>query len=144
MRIKEEIKRLGYFWCPPQSDRKIPGTLSISDGGTIELELLQAFGDENSISSKRIARIVGQIEKEDFVTLDRCELKRVGGSGGVFKIHYNVKRAFTGVTYKDGENPCFKSLSFSVEGLDDWVGLSEVTIDGLPRGEGTITLSVTV
>ena len=141
MRIKEEIKRLGYFWCPPQSDKKIPGTLSISDGGTIELELLQAFGDENSISSERIARIVGQIEKEDFVTLDRCEFKKVGGSGGVFKIHYNVKRAFTGVTYKDGENPCFKSLSFSVEGLDDWVGLSEISIDRLPRGEGTITLS---
>ena len=141
MRVQEEIKRFGYFWCPPEPDRKIPGTLLISDGGTIELELFHAFGDENSISSERIARIVGQIEKENFVTLDRCEYSKPGASGGIFKTHYNVERAFTGVTYKDGENPCFKSLSFSAEGIDDWVGSNEVTIDNFPRGEGTITLS---
>ena len=119
----------------------MPGTLNISDGGIIELELLQAFGDEVSISNERVARIVGQIERENFVTLDGCANKKPGANGGIFKTRYNVERAFTGVTLKAGENPYFKSLSFSAEGLNYWVGLNEITIDRLPRGEGTITLS---
>ena len=36
MRIKEELKRSGYFWLPSEPDEKLPGTLSISDGGFIE------------------------------------------------------------------------------------------------------------
>ena len=40
MRIKEEFKRSGDFWLPSEPDRKVHGTLSISDGGTIELELM--------------------------------------------------------------------------------------------------------
>lgn len=141
MRIKEEIKRLGYFWFPAESDTKFPGTLSIFDGGIIELELIYARGSEIRALGERWERIVGQIEKEDFVTLDLCEFRKGEHLNGISKILYNVKMAITGVPYKEGEKSCFKSLSFSVEGLDDWVGLNEVTIDGLPRGEGTITLS---
>ena len=141
MRIKEEIRRLGYFWFPDELETKLPGTLSIFDGGIIELELIYARGSEIRALGEGWERIVGQIEKEDFVTLDLCEFRKAEHLNGISKILYNVKMAITGVPYKEGEKSCFKSLSFSVEGLDDWVGLSEVTIDGLPRGEGTITLS---
>lgn len=37
MRIKEEWKKSGCFWLPDNEDKKIPGTLSILDGGEIEL-----------------------------------------------------------------------------------------------------------
>ena len=46
MRIREEFKKLGDFWLPSAPDRKIPGTLSISDGGNIELEVAGLFNDE--------------------------------------------------------------------------------------------------
>ena len=45
MRIKEEFKKLGYFWLPSAPDEKVPGTLSISDGGNIELEVLHRLGE---------------------------------------------------------------------------------------------------
>ena len=31
MRIKEELKKSGYFWLPENENKKIPGTLSILD-----------------------------------------------------------------------------------------------------------------
>ena len=47
MRIKKEIKRTGFFWLPSVNDNPsddscdnhVFGTLIISDGGDIELEL---------------------------------------------------------------------------------------------------------
>ena len=41
MRIKEDFKKSGYFWLPSAPDKKFPGTLSISDGGVIDLEIIE-------------------------------------------------------------------------------------------------------
>ena len=41
MRIKEEFKRSGAFWLPSSPENQIHGTLSISDGGDVKLELTQ-------------------------------------------------------------------------------------------------------
>ena len=79
MRIKEEFKRSGYFWLPSASSEKVPGTLSISDGGHIELEVIGRFGGRIEVSLNAdlnpIERIVGHIEKDGFVTLDDCYYK---------------------------------------------------------------------
>lgn len=141
MRIKEEIRRLGYFWSTDEPDTKLPGTVSIFDGGIIELELVRTQGSVNLALRERWNRIVGQIEKENYVTLDNCELKKAENLGGISKIHYNVERAIVGNIFNDGETPCYQNLSFAVVGLDDWVGLNKITIDRLPLGEGAITLS---
>ena len=125
MRIKEEFKRLGYFWLPSAPDKKVPGTLSISDGGNIELEVvgrLIAFGD-------RVKRIVGQIERDRFVTLDNCRCESQEDSYGIKKSFIRVNRAFIGAKYDEGEIPRFNSLVFSAEGLDEWVGISGINID---------------
>lgn len=47
MRIDEEFVRTGYFWLPEKEDRKIPGTLNISDGGHIELEVVGLFDERD-------------------------------------------------------------------------------------------------
>ena len=39
MRIEKEMKGQGYFWRPCTPDQKAPGTLAISDGGIIKLEI---------------------------------------------------------------------------------------------------------
>ena len=46
MRIKEKFKKLGYFWLPSVPNKKAPGTLSISDEGIIELEVIRGFDDD--------------------------------------------------------------------------------------------------
>ena len=81
MRIKEEFKKSGYFWLPSTPDKKAPGTLSISDGGHIELEVIEWFGDGVEVSFnadlKPIERIVGRIEEGEPVTLDGCFYKKL-------------------------------------------------------------------
>ena len=140
MRIKEEFKRLGYFWIPSIPDRKAPGTLSISDGGSIQLEVIHLLGERGATFNDDPKRIVGQIEKEGFVTLDRCSYNNIGGSGGIFKPLFDVNRAFTGVTYQEDETPRFNTLTFSIEGIDEWIGISHIEAD-LQFEKRTATIS---
>lgn len=130
MRVKENLKRIGYFWLPSESDRKIPGILSISDGGIIELEIFGFFGKDKR-NPKPIKRIVGHIEKEGFITLDDCDYKSMSSAMSrtfheVIKSSISVTRVFIGAAYREDAIPCFKSLTFSIEGIDEWVGISGI------------------
>ena len=44
MRIKAELKESGYFWLPSAPEKRIFGTLLVSDGEVIKLELFGVFG----------------------------------------------------------------------------------------------------
>ena len=136
MRIKEEIKRSGYFWLPSAPEKKIHGTLNISDGGKIELEVVGLFdetagGQNSAISdSEEFERIVGNIEKHGLVTLDGCFYKnRLISSGGISKALLHVSKALLGLAYDDQEPLLFNAFRFSVEGVDEWVGLSGINVD---------------
>ena len=125
MRIKEEFKRSGDFWLPSEPDRKERGELSISDGGAIELEVDGRFNVEpEALLRNRLERIVGNIKnndgKNEFVTLDRCYYKSPTTDGGSKPLIGVVGRVCTGEGY-NGES-CFKAVTFSVEGIDEWVG----------------------
>ena len=89
MRIKREFKKHGYFWLPSAPDKKFPGTLSVSDGGIIDLEIVELFEsvDSYDLDGERrfwdilnweptfrnhFKRIVGHIETSE-VTLDGCK-----------------------------------------------------------------------
>ena len=129
MRIKEEFKRLGHFWLPSAPERQIPGTLSISDGGNIELEVTGLFHDGieallNSDSAE-LKRIVGLVEKDGWVTLEDCYYKGpFNFIGSPSKSFIHVGRVFTGVAYHEDDIPLFNTLTFSVEGIDEWVGIN--------------------
>ena len=136
MRIKEEIKRSGYFWLPLASEKKIPGTLKIFDGGKIELEVVGLFdetvGGQNSAisNSGEFERIVGNIEKHGLVTLDECFYKHWHPfSDGISKSLLHVSKALFGIAYDDKDPLLFNTLKFSVEGIDEWVGLSGINVD---------------
>ena len=138
MRIKEEIKRSGYFWLPSAPKKKIPGTLNISDGGKIELEVVGLFdetvGGQNSAINKsgEFERIVGnvEIEKYGLVTLDGCFYKHWHPfSNGISKSLLHVSKALLGIAYDDKDPLLFNTLKFSVEGIDEWVGLSGINVD---------------
>jgi len=125
VRIKEEFKRTGYFWLPSSPEKKVPGTLSIADGGNIELETLGLFEKRNN----NLKRIVGYIEKEGYVTLDDCfYTKRVVGNS-ISKSLVCVNKVFSGIAYDEAENVLLDNLIFSVEGIDEWVGISGISCD---------------
>lgn len=136
MRIKEEIKRLGFFWLPSSPERKIPGTLSISDGGDIKLELTQPldasiqalFGYTDSLD-----QILGHVEKDGPVVVDRCyrmEKKRNVAHGGLVASDVIwARRVLTSFLYDEGADLRFNTFTFSVEGVDEWVGISGIEVD---------------
>ena len=61
MRVEGEYKKSGYFWLPDRDDEKIPGILTVQDGGQVELEIVGLF--DNSITAfsrgNELERIIG-------------------------------------------------------------------------------------
>jgi len=135
LRIKEEFKKSGYFWLPSAPERQIPGTLIITDGGNIELEVVGWFDEIIEGLNKaqngqyELKRIIGHIEKHGLVTLDDCFSKNLNISfGGISKSSVYVNKALLGVAY-DKEIVSINTFKFSVEGINEWVGLSGIQVE---------------
>ena len=139
MRIKEEFKRSGFFWLPSTPERQVPGILSISDGGDVKLELAQAL-DISSLQAifgyspdDSLSQILGYVEKGGPVIIDRCyhmSKKRNIAHGGLIASDVILaKRAFISLPYTENTNLCFNTVTFSVEGIDEWVGISGIEVD---------------
>lgn len=125
MRITEERIRSGFFWLPSEPEIKIPGTLKITDGGKIELEIVGNFGKDLNIS-----RIVGHIEEDGYVTLDNCFYGNKKMSfGGISKSLVHVHKVLCGAHFGENEGLTFNTFSFSVEGLDEWLNISGIKVE---------------
>lgn len=139
MKIKEEIKKSGIFWLPPFSN-EVPGVLSISNDTGIVLEVAQPVSPENiaaiasqfNSNSEPLDRVVGHIQEYGFVILDGCQSKTDS-----FNINFGVMqtsrviradRVFTGFPQPQSEIPPFNTFKFSVEGIDEWVGISGINV----------------
>ena len=74
------------------------------------------------------------------VTLENCYYKRLGrGSLATSLIHADT--VFIGVkSYDEDDTALFKSLTFSVEGIEEWFGRRAFNVD-LQSEEGTRTIS---
>ena len=136
MRVRETLEKAGYFWLPSTPERKIPGTLVIRDGGNIELEVVGLFDESIEGLNKtlngqyELGRIVGHIEKFGLVTLDGCFYKTTNVSfGGISKSSVYVNKALFGVAYNENEEILFNTFKFSVEGIDEWVGISGIKVE---------------
>ncbi|APG86365.1 hypothetical protein SAMCCGM7_pA0026 (plasmid) [Sinorhizobium americanum CCGM7] len=135
MRLRETVELAGYFWLPDDASKKAPGILKILDGGTISLEMVGSFsGPTGSLkelySDVDLSRIVGQVEKLGFVTLERCIFtKRNYSFGGISKSHLTANWAILGVAFEKDEQVAFDDFVFSVEGLDEWLGITGITVE---------------
>lgn len=138
MRIKEEIKRSGFFWLPSvngnPSDNHVFGTLTILDGGDIELELSEPLvTDIQEFKLDGLNQILGHVEKDGPITLDRC--RSISNKSGIVHNAWmgseviKADRVFTGIRYDGDASPCFNAVSFSVEGIDEWVGISGIEVN---------------
>lgn len=131
MRIKEELKKSGYFWLPENEDKKIPGTLSILDGGKIELEVVGLFDEsiEALNGNDDLRRIIGHVEKDGLVTLEKCFYRKKNiAFGGISKSTVHVHKVIIGVAYDKDEAVTFNTVSFIVEGINEWVGITGINV----------------
>ncbi len=132
LRIKKEFKKSGFFWLPSNPEKKIPGILTILDGGKIELEVVGLFDDsaDGYFNNKDdLKRIIGHIEKDGLVTLDDCFYRNKNFSfGGISKSLIHVHKVVSGVAYDKDEIISFNTFEFSIEGIDEWVGVSGIKV----------------
>ncbi|MDR0189779.1 hypothetical protein RCO22_12590 [Pseudomonas yamanorum] len=132
MRIEEEFNKTGYFWLPGKEEKKIPGTLSIYDGGKIELEIVGHFGEEADSfnDDNEPIRIIGHIEKDGLVTLDGCiYIQKNHSFGGISKSEIRVHKVLSGAAWDKEEALTFNTFAFSVDCLDEWIGISGINIE---------------
>ena len=135
MRIKEEFKGVGNFWIPSVPEETVHGILSISDGGNIELEITTGqLKDKDGTFNVTLERIVGYIQKNGSipsipVTLDDCYYKILPTLGGNSKSLIRISRAFIRAQYNQDDIPSFNTLTFSVEGINDWVDTSGIKVE---------------
>lgn len=128
MRIKESISRSGYFWIPEAPDKKLPGTLTITDGGEISLEVIGTFdpGSPRFTEEMDVKKIMGQIEKVGYVTIDDCFYQQKNlAFGGIAKSTLHGHRALFGVHLPEDE-PQIDTYRCSFEGFDEWVAISGI------------------
>ncbi|MHB1309070.1 MAG: ApeA N-terminal domain 1-containing protein [Limisphaerales bacterium] len=129
MRLPAPETLSGFFWVTASPSEKLPGVLSISAGGGVELELVGNF-DKNiaeAINSRevKLSRIHGLVESRGAVTLDDCfYINRRISLGGISKSKICVNLLISGAWFGEHEEVAFDSISFSVDGLDQWVNTS--------------------
>ncbi len=133
MRINNEIKQVGYFWLPENENKKLPGTLTIRNGGRIELEVIGLFGDiaETLGSSQRTSNrkflIKGIIESDGYVTIFDCLQTRVTtNSYSLHQARFIVNRALVGIAIPSENEILFNSFKFSADGIDEWISISGI------------------
>lgn len=142
MRVKEEFKKSGYFSIPSMLDVKVAGTLSITDGGHIELELFGLLPKTNNADDDgQLDRIIGYIEGDKLVTLDDCfyTLKPYG-LNEISKSLICANKVFISVAYEKEEIVSFNKVLFSIEGIDEWVGISGIQVPD-PFAERNVTIT---
>ena len=130
MRIEEKYVKSGYFWLPERSDNKIPGILTIKDGGNIELEIIGSFDMSHTEFNDfdNINRIVGNVENDGYVTLENCfYIEKSHSFGGIDKSKIIAQQMYGGVAYDKDEKITFNTLLFSVDCIDEWIGISGFT-----------------
>lgn len=148
MRLSESIEKTGFFWLPDQAERRLWGILRISESAEITLEISYEseirgrLPDERRLefpsevsqdrSLPRVDRILGEVGNE-YVTLDECVYVEynplMDGLGGVSRTVIEADRIFFGIHYEDGKEVSFSKIRLSVEGLDEWLGVSGVELE---------------
>lgn len=133
MRVPAKIQSSGQFWLPQEPDKKVAGTLLIEDGGQIAVEivgLLEGWQEAmTSSATDEIPRIVGEVEKHGYVTLDGCFFENKNISfGSLARSRLHVSFAFLTVAYGYEEPVNFTKFQFGIEGLDEWHSLTGIKI----------------
>jgi len=121
MRIDEAIKAGGQFWVPEDENHKFQGTLNISDGGEVILELTHEHSGLDS-PFQDVNRIGGRVDGFGYVTLENCWVMRSGfNNSGLGNTEVWVDAAICSIALEADEDLLISSATFSLEGLDEWM-----------------------
>lgn len=114
-----KMELIGLFWLPDHEENRVAGLLRFSDHETSILETDQAFQD-NPKEFPFIGRIIGKCSNTN-ITLDNCSYKsRCIGSNSLIRCNFT----FIGDHYVNSEDITLRQLTFSINGLNEWLNLN--------------------
>src|SRR5207253_5533910 len=97
--------------------------------GHVSLEMLGLFEDNVPVPRADVGRIHGVLENGKFTTLDRCFYADYKVSfGGLSTGTVNANIALIGAHFDVGEALRFSQATFGCEGLDEWLGISGISL----------------
>ena len=151
MRIADSIEATGFFYTPTDKERILPGILRISAYGDITLDITQlsslwdiaddapALGapplgispEEKHHFIELISGIANINGYSKYISLQNCYYthSNIQISGGVSTSTLRAQYAFIGAPYRTVEEISFSEVRFSIEGIDEWVGISGISVD---------------
>ena len=131
MKNSESIKKYGYFYFPVMSEQKMPGILCISESGEIDLDIIGTYGDHSYMitgSSVINSRIIGILETGEKVTIEGCFCTQITDNLVSFaRIKIRGNTALFGHEYMPDEKIEFNKVTFSIDGLSEWLSISGIT-----------------
>ena len=122
MRLLQSVKERGIFWNPEAPEMKLHGVLRISKAGRISLKATcdaDSYKLFNELEQKHFL-IVGNIENR-WVTLSRCSINRRFNNHRIQTLDFCASIAFISSEHSFDSEIIFKEITFSFEGLDEWV-----------------------
>ncbi|MFA7495011.1 MAG: HEPN domain-containing protein [Acidithiobacillus sp.] len=120
---------MAYFWLPGSPENRFPGTLHISRLGEVTAEVIGIFSVNNELFSK-LDRVTGITEDGKPLTLSECNCRSLKLSfGGLSRFLIHAKYALIGFSYDEGIPITFTTLRFSIEGLDEWLGVTGIRVE---------------
>ena len=127
MKLSESIKKHGYFSLPSISEHKMPGILYISESGKVELDIM-GYVSLYTLIDPIISRIVGVLETGEKVTIEDCLwIEKSSNSEGFTRIKICGSIALFGHEYMTDEKIEFNRVTFSINGLSEWLSISGIT-----------------
>lgn len=128
MRVKDGLKRAGFFWLPDSADNKVPGILTVENGGSTTLEITGSFDNETAsrvlaTENSLLKRIIGRVEKDGYVTLENSiyTKRNLSLRGNIHTSSIYSSMTILGAGYEAEEEITLFSYTFSVDGLETWV-----------------------
>lgn len=131
MKVSEPIIRKGFFWKAGQEDHKVSGTLTITNGGIAELEIIgnlnqdDGFIFEGELESNFL--VYGQLDKDNYASLYNCYYKRKTNSltSGISTSVIKPRVSLLGVAFEENEPVItYKSVYFELTDISSWVDIS--------------------
>ena len=137
MRLDEPIEQSGFFWFPEDPDVRVPGDLHISESGEVSLKVhIQEMSpgwnrvlNEHMSGGCALDRILGIAAGQGLITLDNCLVTNFSSSG-FYHFEFTILSQLTliGCHYETGEEVTFTEFNFSLEGIDEWLAVSGITV----------------
>ena len=126
MRIAKPIEASGNFWLPSDENNKFPGVLRISEAGNLTVEIQDKLLPDVLLVD--VARLLGEVDGLGGITLEDCRSESWAYSA-LEKHTLRARYALKGVHYEEGDYVTFSKVTFSVDGLSEWLSVSGFTLD---------------